>query len=230
VIRSLTMTIGAPAIVLMCAATLVGCTSGGAEPPEPVPGSGAEVTEGYPEGPYGTNKGSTVQDFAFPGYARPAEGLEDRTFTVHLNDFYNPSGEDVYPEGSPYGEGTPKPTVLMMTVGAGWCGPCKQEAAETLPPEYAALAPRGLELMVVMADTAVPGEPAGFTELDGWINQFDVNYPAVIDPKRLTGSLFNAGAFPSNALIDTSTMKIVESIQGAPQDSFWVSADSLLNE
>lgn len=222
------------ALVVIASLALMACTSTSGDPVKPLPeeggggdGGGAEVD--YPEGPFGTVAGATIPNYVFPGYARPAEGLgEGARVDLTMADFYNPTGDAVFEEGSPYGAGTPKPTALMLNVSALWCGPCKEEAKDVLPGEYSKLGPKGLEILVVIVDGADQGVLATFDDLELWIGAFGVNYPAGIDPKGQMGAVFDANSFPGNMIIDTSTMRIVEVIAGKPGDSFWVKIDDLL--
>lgn len=205
------------------ALSLTACVSGSGAPPTPLPGSGSnDGGDGYPEGPYGTSVGAVIANMDFNGYARPADGLgESKQITIQLADFYNPEGDGVYPEGSPYGAGTPLPLGVMLNVGAGWCGPCKDEAQNLLPGEYAKFHPQGMELLAIIAEGQVQGVPATFDDLHLWIQAFGVDYPVAIDPAGNAGTLFDASAFPGNLIIDTRDMSIIEVVSGIPGESFW---------
>jgi hypothetical protein len=218
-------------LILPLAASLVaGCQSGSGDPPEPLDGSGIDVEEGYPEPPYGTTIGSVIQSFSFEGYVNPATGIgADALVTIELAQLHNPTGEGLYGEGSPFGEGNPLPKALMVNVSAVWCGPCKEEAATILPAEYDALAPRGMELVSVLTDSLEPGVPATVGDLDGWVTLFGSDYPSVIDPDYQMGTLFDTSQYPGNFIIDTRTMTIVEVLVGKPGASFFDKLDELLD-
>jgi hypothetical protein len=216
------------ALLLLCAA----CTSGGDDPVTPVEGSGEPVVqEGYPDGPYNSaTMGGIIKPFELNGYARPAQGIgEDFRTLVKFADFYNPTGDGVYEEGSPFGAGEPKPRVLVLVMAGVWCGPCQLEAREILPDKYAALHDQGLEIVSLLADglTAVDagGDPATFEELDRWINQFDSAYPSVIDPSYELAAPHKG--LPTNIIIDTKTMTIVLVVKST-EESFWAKVDELL--
>ncbi len=210
--------------VSSCVATMVlmACTSGSGAPLQPLKDSGGELVEGdYPEGPKGTQIGSTIENYVFRGYVNPRLGLgEANQRDIKLGDFYNPTGEATYGTEGLREEGAPLPTALFINVSAVWCGPCKEEGQTTLPETYAELAPAGLELLMVLSDSAAVGAPADFSDLDNWCTAFDVGYPAVIDPAIQLGGLFDQSQYPANMIIDTRTMSIVEVVSGIPGDSF----------
>lgn len=188
----------------------------------------AWVEDSYPAGPYGIEKGSVVQNFKFIGFNQPhldKNGLAE----IKMSDFYNPTGSDVYPEGHPR-VGQPKPKALLIAVSAVWCGPCQYENAEILPGEYAKYGPQGAEFLLQLADGPTQGVPAEARHLVSWTTKYKTAWPAVIDPAYKLGALFEADAYPANILIDTRTMKIVESLAGVPEagSSFFVSLEALL--
>jgi AhpC/TSA family len=183
----------------------------------------------YPAGPYGINPGSIVSNFKFVGFPTPDQGT-DAAFNVSLSDFYNPTGTDVFPEGSPYGAGEPKPKALMVIVSAVWCGPCNQEADQILPGKYDEYQPKGVEFLLNLADGPTQGIPAEFKHLKNWVKKYETRFPAVVDPSYKLSALFQQNAFPANMLIDTRTMEIVESIAGAPDAAFYAKVDKLVAE
>ena len=215
---------------LLATWVVTGCQSGSGDPPSPLDGSGIDVQEGYPEPPYGTTIGSVIQSFSFDGYVNPAAGIgPDYRVNIELSDLYNPTGEGVHGEGSPFGEGNPLPKALMVNLSAVWCGPCKEEAATILPAEYDELAPRGMELVSVLTDSLEAGNPATFDDLDNWVSLYGSDYPSVIDPDYQLGTLFDTSQYPGNFIIDTRTMTIVEVLVGKPGAGFFGKLDELLD-
>lgn len=215
-------------------ALLAGCYevpgggSGGLDPMEaPPPGEPADV--GYPSGPFGVSVGSVIENYAFDGF--PDSTLDNATLApIHLGDFYNPTGDGVFPGDSPYGPGEAKPRALLVTVSAVWCGPCNYEADHLLPQRYEQYQPLGGEFLLQLIDGPTPGVPAEPKHLTGWTKKYPVAYPAAIDPSYDLATLFTGGtsAFPANAIIDTRTMRLVEAIQGSPTDAFWAKFEETL--
>ena len=219
-------------VVLASALFGVGCSSTSHDDGlKPYPHAEPESQGGgalYPAGPYGVNKGSIVDNFSFTGYADPSVDTA-ALVPIALADFYNETGDDVYPEGSPHGAGNPKPRALLIDVGSSWCGPCQQEASSVLPGKYAELAPRGAEFLFQLFDGPETGKNATEKDLKAWTKKFKSNYPSVIDPARQLAALFDPSAVPANFIIDTRTMELVELVIGAPSETFWSKFEATLD-
>lgn len=226
--------LGGMGLGLVAALGLVGCA--GEEDPIPAPdfpegtGQPAANAARYPAGPYGINPGRVIANYQFVGYA-DAHANNDTMQPIQLADFYNPTGTEVFPEGSQYGAGEPKPKVLLIDVSSVWCGPCKDEAESVLPRLYEKYQPQGGEFLVQLADGRNPGEPAVARDLHRWTTQYEVKYPSAIDPSYKLGALFQADAFPANMLVKTQDMTIVEVVAGVPVENstFWRTFEKIMN-
>jgi hypothetical protein len=216
---------------------LTGCSSSSdSSKPLPAPefqagqGQAPIGTEAYAPGPYGISKGSVIANYQFVGFPNEQADMgQGGLKVIQMADFYNPTGDGVYPEGSPYGAGQPKPKVLLIDVASVWCGPCNEEAKSVLPGKHAAYKPRGGEFILQLADGPTPGTPAVPQNLFNWASKYKVDFPATIDPALKLSSLFQADAFPANFMIDTKTMQIVLVVAGVPPQSFWTKYESFLN-
>ncbi|MBI4702900.1 MAG: TlpA family protein disulfide reductase [Deltaproteobacteria bacterium] len=169
-----------------------------------------------------------IKNYAFTGYANPAKA--HTLVPISLGDFYNPTGEGLYAEASPFEADKPRPRVLLIDVAARWCAPCQQEAKEILPAAHAKLAPLGAEFLLDLADGIEPGSVATQKDLDKWTTAFAVDYPAVFDPDYQLGALFDASSFPVNIVIDTREMRIATVVKGILDESFWTEIESLLDK
>lgn len=215
---------------------LVGCGTTNEPEPEIAPafpeGTGQQPhnAKAYPAGPYGVGKGSIVENYKFVGYVNSVvDNVNLRE--IEMAEFYNPTGDGVFEEGSVFPVGTPKPKALLIPVTAVWCGPCNYEAEAVLPELYLKYKPMGGEFFANLADGATPGKAATQKSLFNWANKYDVDYPIVIDPAYKLGALFEADAFPANMIIDPRTMKIVEVISGVAEEGgpFWQTYEKVLN-
>lgn len=169
----------------------------------------------YQVGPYGINKGSTIQNFKFQGFHNPGNNAsKDAMEGMELADYWNPDGNGVFTEG-PFA-GQPKPRALLIDVSAVWCSPCQYESRYILPPEHLKLRPRGGEFLLVLGDGGDPGTPPVPQELQNWVTKYKLKFPSVLDPSAKLSALFDQDAFPTNMIIDLKTMKIVEVVAGIP--------------
>lgn len=209
-----------------------GC-SNEVEEPTPAPsfpegtGQPANNAVTYPAGPYGINPGSIIANYEFVGFVN-AQSDNSVTQLIQMADFYNPTGNDVYPEGSPYGAGKPKPKALLIDVASSWCFPCQEEASKVLPGKYEEYNPQGGQFLLQLADGPTPGKSATQKNLLSWTSKYDVNYPAAFDPQYKLSALFDADAFPANMIINTRTMEIVTVVAGAPNAAFWTKYEKIL--
>ncbi|APR85185.1 Hypothetical protein A7982_10534 [Minicystis rosea] len=206
--------------------------------PDPLPIPTAAAT--YPDGPFDVSKGAVVPNYNFPGFVNAK--VDSATMqTIALGDFYNPHGDDpsyepaspekddrLFPEGSPYGAGNKKPLVLVIAIGSVWCGPCNEEAKNLLPTLYAKYKPCGGEILYQLVEGASPGIEATQQNLKTWTKVYKVDYPISIDPGRQLSALYPTASFPDAAVIDTRTMRMIEVIQGVPDDAFWAVYESRL--
>lgn len=218
--KALKSTIGLGSAFALALLGITGCSTEYVEGDgEPAPEFSAIGQEEVPEaaeyapGPYGYEKGKILPNFTFIGF--PNFMANSGMTYVQLADFYNPTGTEVFPEGSPYGAGQPKPKALLMLMSAAWCGPCKQEASHLKTKYGAEVKPGGGHILGLLVE-AVDGSPAKYSTAAAWADTYDVDYSLVIDPTRQALSVYEP-AFPGNMIIRTSDMKIIEVVAGSPQ-------------
>lgn len=223
---------------------LVACNevAGGESIPAPSPLEIAPDKAAYPKGPFGVSKGSTIENFAFQGFINSL--VQTSTLEpIELADFYNPHADDssympespekddrLYPKGSLYGEGKPRPRALLVNVAAVWCGPCNEEAKTTFPPKHAKYKPCGGEFFLDLAEAATQGTPASQKNLASWGKKYKVDFPIAIDPTYKLAALFDANAYPANMIIDPRTMTVVEVVMGVPGDAFWQRFEDVIGD
>jgi len=201
--------------------------------PDPLP-TPTGTSAAYPPPPYGFTVGSVIEDFDLPGFA-DAQVSNDALETLHFSDFYNPHAGDLtyapadasaddrlYPPGSPYGAGQPKPLAMLVALGSVWCGPCNQEAKSLFPGKHAQYRACGGEIMYQLVESDV-GTLADEANLRAWTKAYKIDYPAALDPLRKLNPLYADNSFPHAALLDTRTMKIVARYDALPDD-VWTSA------
>lgn len=203
----------------------------GFEPPPEGPVPYVPTGDRYAPGPFGIDRGEVIGNAAFEtSFVDSEADPKQPAVEVRLSDFYNPTGDEVYPEGTPFEAGTPKPKLLLVAMAARWCLPCRKEAEETLPEKYAELAPKGAEFMLVLAEGAEQGVLATEDDLRIWTKYYPAAYVASTDEDSELGQYFNKEQFPANMVIDTSTMVILQKVIGAPEkdSAFWKSVEDFL--
>ena len=181
----------------------------------------------YPPGPYGVDVGSVIRNYQLDGYRNPTTSTS-MLQPIQLADFYNPHGRDpsyLPPDGGvddryfPASSGYPnagklKPTALLLDVAAVWCAPCNRDAQTNLPVEYTLYEPCGAEFLLNLVDGPTSGTAATPADLAAWVNKYHVNYAAALDPAKQLVPLFPNQGFPEKVVVDTTTMRIVESYVG----------------
>lgn len=161
----------------------------------------------YPGAPFGTEPGSVVANTCFRGWAAPADvehtdaTLEDIGFGA----FYDPTHK--------------RYELLLVNSAALWCAACKAEH-QTLGQHYAELAPHGLALVSALFQNNA-GDPADTSDLEQWVETFDVKFPMVLDPDYQLGAYASADTAPLNLLVDARTMQIMQKWVGDQSDVIW---------
>lgn len=157
------------------------------------------IVEGrYPDAPYGTTRGATIENLRWFGWSNPeAAGFDlEAAHAVSLSDFYNPDGDPDAPE------------YILLNAVASWCGVCRTEYQDLRNKGiYEEFGPRGLQVFGVLFEDN-NGEPSTYRDLHNWTRAYSVAFPFVNDPGFRSGVFFDKSATPMNMLIDARTMKI----------------------
>jgi hypothetical protein len=221
------------------------CTTVGddqAAPPFPYESGQAEMPDAvaYPAGPFGFAKGSVLANYSFVGYVDPVDQIAQAAprQIIQLADFYNPTGVEVYGEGSPFPVGQPRPLALVIDMSARWCSVCQDEAKNVLPAKVTKYRydpvnnPNGRgEFMTDLAESLHQGVPASYSDADKWGKGFQMDVPLVVDPEYQfePTMILGEAAWPANFIVDTRTMTIVEIYPGEPAAAFWTKFDHVLD-
>lgn len=249
-LQSLTIAVTAASLVACGSTTTEGDTSGGGTTPPPATtapdfpdnsGQAAKTELAYPAGPWGFKKGSVIKNYKFVGFSNPSE-VKNATQAIELAQFYNPHADDatympaspevddrLFPPGSPYGAGNPKPKALAIDAAAVWCGPCNQEAKVDIPPLHAKYKPLGGEFFLVLTDGPTQGVAATQKHLVSWTTKYKVDFPATISPALEIAEVFSDNAFPTNLIVNTRNMVIVQVMAGVPPASYWTTFEKTIN-
>lgn len=164
---------------------LAGCQN----PPATSPDSGIQLPDagsqadagpgcGDPGAPYGTSLGSNFRPFTL-------ERCDGTPFA-----FYGEA------------EGFCDARFTVVAMAAGWCGPCRVEAQQMQALLVEAYEPEGVRVIVAITqDNDYRAPDADFC--DGWVDQYGLTNPVVLDPAQETQIYFPAGALPAAVIVDS---------------------------
>jgi thiol-disulfide isomerase/thioredoxin len=123
-----------------------------------------------------------------------SEGSNFSPFTLQLCDgsdfeFY---GED---------EGFCDASYTVVSIAAGWCGPCRAEAMlmPQLIEDYAADNVRVVVAIIQDNDYAAPD----LAFCQGWVDQYGLTNPVMIDPTQETQIYFPGNSLPATLIVDS---------------------------
>jgi cytochrome c peroxidase len=152
-------------------------------------GCGGSSMTAYPPGPYGFDLDATLPDLTFD--------------SVRLRDFYEPSA--------------PASRLLLLRVGAAWCGTCRWHLAHTGELLASDIGPSLTIVDLVVADEDnVPATPAA---VPAYRARIDAPTTVASDPAfQLQPAMFVAGALPLIVAVDRRTMTIQATLSDPDPD------------
>jgi len=136
-------------------------------------------------GVFGQNKkvsDAVVKAFEGTGIQAVSVGVDPVDFTLPL------------PDGSKVTLSQLKGKVVFLNFWATWCGPCRSEMP-SMEAVYQRLKNRGFEVLAVNL-----GESKD--KVSGFISEYKLNFPTVLDERQITGSQYNVRAIPTTYIID----------------------------
>jgi thiol-disulfide isomerase/thioredoxin len=173
------------------------------------------VTCAITVGVFGQNKkipDAVVKAFEEAGIQVAAEGIEPINFILPLLD------------GTRISLSQYNGKVVFLNFWATWCGPCRSEMP-SMEAVYQKLKNRGFEILAVNL-----GESKN--EVSAFMNEYKLNFPAVLDERGTTGNYYNIQAIPTTYIIDKrgliiarmvgsinwNTPKIISALESALQN------------
>jgi len=174
------------AMVTVCAIGAVGCdsSSGGTDA--------------------GTDSGGAIMlpDSGPAACTVPTSGFgttEGRNFQPFTLERCDGTDYEFYGDAENYCEST----YTVVSIAAGWCGPCRAEAQlmqEFLTERYAEHNVRVVVAVIQNNDYERPD--AAFCQ--GWTDQYGLTNPVLLDPIQQTQVYFPAGSLPATLIVDNN--------------------------
>jgi thiol-disulfide isomerase/thioredoxin len=179
------------------------------------PDGGTPPAAGYPAGPYGTEVGGTVANFAFQGLSGP-DYDPAKPSTTKLSDFYDPSGA-----------GGKK--LLVINVCSVWCVACKfvYETIQSKAAEYRA---KGVDFVAVLFEDST-FKPIGLPEASAYAKAQKAGFLVAIDPAYQLGGFLKPVEVPVSIVVSARDMKVLGSTGTIKEpDELWRFVDQKLTE
>lgn len=143
----------------------------------------------YPSGPYGTNVGARIAPLEFPT-------TTGDTFSFD-SDIFQDDGV----------------SLVLLSTAAGWCTACREEQP-ALVELYEDHHEDGL-LVVLAIFEDNDSAPATTEFARGWVAQYGIPFPALIDEFNDLASFYEPTLAPMNMFFDGDTMEIIDITIGA---------------
>jgi len=125
---------------------------------------------------------AVIKAFTEAGIQTAREGIDPTEFTLPLLD------------GTRITLSQYKGKVVFLNFWAEWCGPCRSEMP-SIEAVYQKLKDKGLVVLAVnLGDSR--------NKISAFMNEYKLNFPAVIDERSATGSYYNIQAIPTTYIID----------------------------
>ncbi|MFT6400617.1 MAG: thiol-disulfide isomerase/thioredoxin [Bradymonadia bacterium] len=147
----------------------------------------------YPTGPFGTGVGALIAPLEFPT-------VDPGIFSFDSEVFQN---EDV--------------RLVLVSTAAGWCTACREEQP-ALVELYNEHKDDGLlVILAIFEDNNSSVVTPEFAQ--GWVNQYGIPFPALIDEFNDFASFYEPTLAPMNMFLDGETMEIINITIGAIDES-----------
>ncbi len=158
----------------------------------------------YPSGPYGNVVGDVLEDMHLAGYVTATPG-DIRAVTYASSVRLSELRELGY-------------RFALLSGGAAWCVPCREEAM-ALPGHFTTWAAKGGLVISVLTENE-SFTPADQPRLDQWIREFSPNHPMLHDPRGVFNRVLQPTTYPVNVVVELETMEIERVSFGVDMDVF----------
>ncbi len=147
----------------------------------------------YPPGPFGTAVGSRIAPLEFPTVAGAPFSFDREVFQE----------DDV--------------KLVLVSTAAGWCTACREEQPALVELFDEHEDDGLLVILAIFEDNDSSVVTPEFAQ--GWVNQYGIPFPALIDEFNDFASFYEPTLAPMNMFLDGETMEIIDITIGALDES-----------
>lgn len=90
--------------------------------------------------------------------------------------------------------------ITLLSIGAGWCEPCREETPQ-LQAIHESLQAQGVRVVQVLIEDSQTN-PANTLFCSAWVDEFALTLPVFIDPVGATKEAFDNPVLPLNVVVD----------------------------
>jgi hypothetical protein len=158
-----------------------------------------------PEAPYGVEIGRNFEPFT----------LNDCSGNPY--EFYGPDFCDA--------------RFTVVSIAAGWCGPCIMESRVLESAINEIYGPQGVRVLQIITQTEEYGAPDE-AYCSGWVSTYGLSNVELIDPAQITGVYFPGNALPATLIVDSNGVIVFREYgySGSMLGSLAAELDELLAE
>jgi len=94
--------------------------------------------------------------------------------------------------------------VILLTLSALWCVPCREEAAHAEELYQRLVGDGFITLEVLVDDDIIGGDRATVEDARAWAEEYGITFPVLADTEGTVDQMYGMGALPVNVIIDRS--------------------------
>lgn len=131
------------------------------------------------DAPYGTSNGRSFRDFTL-------NDCDGNPYQFYGDEYCDPSHR-----------------LTVVSIAAGWCGPCMAESAQLADRVVNVYESQGVRVVQIMVQDAGHDRPDS-ADCHAWVDTFNIINVELLDPDQITNRYFPDGSLPSTLIIDNN--------------------------
>ncbi len=102
-----------------------------------------------------------------------------------------------------YGDDFCSARYTVVSIAAGWCGPCNMESSVLEDAINAVYGPQGVRVIQILTQTEDYAAPDS-AYCQGWTTNYGLTNVELVDPAQITGVYFPGNALPATLIVDSN--------------------------